>query len=68
MQFESFEQALHVCMTAEQGTDEHEAALIYCLDHAPADLKEKIKEGLADFHKGRQEKHDGGCGCGCNHD
>jgi len=64
MEFDSFEQALHICMTAAPGSDEQEAALIYCLDNAPPELKDKIAEGLANFHKG----HADGCGCGCNHD
>jgi hypothetical protein len=62
MEFDSFEQALHICMTASPGSDEQEAALIYCLDNAPPELKDKITEGLASFHKPQ------GCGCGCNHD
>lgn len=65
MNFDSFEQALHACMTAPPGSDEQEAALIYCLDNAPPELKDKIAEALADFHK--KQSHDHGCGCGCNH-
>jgi hypothetical protein len=49
-------------MTSSPGSDEQEAALIYCLDNAPPELKDKITEGLASFHKPQ------GCGCGCNHD
>ncbi|MBA3002633.1 MAG: hypothetical protein FP813_02065 [Desulfurivibrio sp.] len=64
MDFESFEQALHICMTATPGSDEHEGALIYCLENAPPELKDKITEALAKFHKEPQQ----GCGCGCNHD
>jgi hypothetical protein len=64
MEFDSFEQALHTCMTAAPGSDEQEGALIYCLDNAPPELKDKIAEALANFHKG----HADGCGCGCNHD
>ena len=65
MEFESFEQALHLCVTATPGSDEQEAALIYCLDNAPPELKDKIADALANFHKGPD--HGGGCGCGCNH-
>ena len=61
MNFDSFEQALHVCMTAAPGSDEQEAALIYCLDNAPPELKDKITDALENFHKKP------GCGCGCNH-
>ena len=68
MEFESFEQALQICVTAEQGSDEQEIAMIYCLQHAPEDLKDKIKNGLTDFYKAREEKHGDDCGCGCKHD
>lgn len=67
MHFDSFEQALHVCVTASPGSDEQEAALIYCLDNAPPGLKDKIAEGLAKFHGQGKPGHDHGCGCGCNH-
>lgn len=66
MEFESFEQALHICMTATPGSDAQEAALIYCLENAPPELKDKIADGLAIFHKGSTPVS--GCGCGCNHD
>lgn len=65
MNFDSFAQALHICMTATPGSDEQEAALVYCLENAPPELKDKIADGLANFHKGR--KQSSGCGCGCNH-
>ncbi|OGQ86224.1 MAG: hypothetical protein A2512_07565 [Deltaproteobacteria bacterium RIFOXYD12_FULL_56_24] len=63
MDFDSFEQALHICMTATPGSDEQEAALIYCLDNAPPELKNKIADALAHFH----QKQSSGCGCGCKH-
>jgi hypothetical protein len=66
MNFDSFEQALHICMTATPGSDEHEGALIYCLENAPPELKDQIADALAKFHK-KQPDHDHGCGCGCNH-
>ena len=64
MEFESFEHALQICVTAEQGSDEQEIAMIHCLQHAPEDLKEQIKNGLTDFYKAREEKQnkDGNCG------
>ena len=68
MEFDSFEKALHVCMTAEPGSEEQDAALVYCLEHAPADLKDKIKEGLVNFHKAKMTQHGGSCGCGCGHE
>ena len=68
MKFDSFEHALHICMTAEPGSEEQNAALVYCLEHAPADLKDKLKDGLVNFHKEQKEKHGDGCGCGCHHD
>jgi hypothetical protein len=61
MEFESFEQALQICVTAEQGSEEQDLALIYCIEHAPADLKDKIKEGLANFQKRQKDNHDDGC-------
>ena len=67
MHFDSFEQALQVCVTASPGSDEQEAALIYCLDNAPPELKDKIADGLANFHQQKKPGHDHGCGCGCNH-
>jgi hypothetical protein len=66
MHFDSFEHALHICMTAEPDSDEQEAALVYCLENAPPEIKEKIAVGLANVHK--EPGHGGGCGCGCNHD
>lgn len=66
MTFDSFEQALHACMTATPGSDEQEAALIYCLDNAPPELKDKIAGALASFHMG--DKQGSSCGCGCNHE
>ncbi len=65
MEFDSFEKALHACVTAVSGSDEQEAALIYCLENAPPGLKDKIAEALAKFHQG--EDHGHGCGCGCKH-
>ncbi|MEW6594642.1 MAG: hypothetical protein AB1413_07215 [Thermodesulfobacteriota bacterium] len=67
MEFTSFEEALKVCMTAAPESEEQDAALEYCLHHAPPDLKEKLR---AAFVRSAAEKHDG-CGCGhdhCDHD
>ena len=65
MHFDSFEQALHICMTAPPGSDEQEAALVYCLENAPDELKDKIAGGLENFHQA--QKPNTGCGCGCKH-
>lgn len=61
MQFDSFEQALEICMKAEDGSAEQEAALVYCLQHAPDELKELIR-------KHHQQGHGAGGGCGCGHE
>lgn len=61
MEFASFTQALQICMTAEEGGAEQQAALAYCLANAPADLRAMLERRLvaAEVHDG----HD--CGCGC---
>ncbi len=64
MHFDSFEQALHVCMTADEGSKEQDEAVLYCLEYAPADLKEKLQDIMR--HKLPTHNHD--CGCGCNHE
>ncbi len=60
MTFDSFEQALKVCMTAEEGSAEQDAALIYCLENAPPELQAVMKEQYRKFH---EHKHQ--CDCGC---
>ena len=67
MHFDSFDQALQVCLNAAPESDEQEAALIYCLENAPPELKEKIAHALTSFHGARQNGHHGDCGCGCHH-
>ncbi|NTV15123.1 MAG: hypothetical protein HGA96_14530 [Desulfobulbaceae bacterium] len=64
MAFTSFEEALHICMTATEGSPEQEAALAHCLETAPPDLRLMLAKRL-----GGQEghgHHDHGCGCGCS--
>ena len=64
MEFTSFEEALHICMTAAEGSPEQEAALAHCLNTAPSDLRLMLAKRL-----GGQEghdHHDHGCGCGCS--
>ena len=63
MEFNSFEQALTVCLEAEDGSELQEAAMFYCIDNAPAHLKEQIK---AQFLAAK--KTQSSCGCGCGHD
>ncbi|MBU0481661.1 MAG: hypothetical protein KKG47_11230 [Proteobacteria bacterium] len=60
MEFESFEQALEVCMEAEEGSAVQEAALRYCLQTAPPDLRVMLEKRLHDAGDGD------GCGCGCH--
>lgn len=66
MHFDSFAQALEVCLNATPESDEQEAALLYCLENAPEELKEKIAQALAGFHKTGPGGHNQGCGCGCH--
>ncbi|MEN8135547.1 MAG: hypothetical protein ABFS18_08440 [Thermodesulfobacteriota bacterium] len=61
MEFESFEQALHFCMTLEDGSPEQKDAMIYCLHHAPVDLRAMLEKRLGLTND--NEAHD--CGCGC---
>lgn len=56
MKFESFEQALKICLTAEEKSPEQVEAMIFCLENAPPDLQEI----LAKRFKTRP-----GEGCGC---
>ena len=63
MEFESFEQALTVCIEAEDGSEQQAAAMFYCIDNAPPHLKEEIKE---QFLAAKNAKSS--CGCGCGHD
>jgi hypothetical protein len=63
MEFESFEQALTVCMQAEDGSELQDAALLYCIDNAPPELKATLKERFLQFKASQ-------CGCGhhdCDH-
>ncbi len=61
MEFESFEQALHLCMVLEDGSPEQKEAMLYCLKHAPADLRAMLGKrlGLANDNEGHN------CGCSC---
>lgn len=62
MEFTSFEQALQTCMTAEPESAEQDAALEYCLHHAPPELKERLRNAFA-----RSRAKQGDCGCGHDH-
>lgn len=61
MEFESFEQALHLCMVLEDGSPEQKDAMVYCLEHAPVDLRAMLQKRLLSVDD--QEGHN--CGCGC---
>lgn len=61
MEFESFEQALHLCMTLEDGGPDQKEAMIYCLKHAPVDLRAMLEKRL--LAVARHEDHN--CDCGC---
>jgi hypothetical protein len=71
MPFQSFAEALKICLTAEKGSREQDEALIYCMEHAPDDLKEMLAARFVDFHAGgghtdeHGEKHEHGESCGC---
>ncbi|MCK5232083.1 MAG: hypothetical protein KAR13_17560 [Desulfobulbaceae bacterium] len=60
MKFESFEQALQVCLTSENGSAEQDAALVYCMEHAPLELKKMLEERYL-------QHHTHGPDCGCKH-
>ena len=59
MEFESFEQALEICLNGEEYSPEHVAALRYCLENAPPELQAMFQE--------RINRHEHDCGCGCKH-
>lgn len=58
MEFASFEEALQVCVTAEEGSIEQDDALIYCFKNAPPALRETFKAQYDKLHGHK-------CGCGC---
>ncbi len=60
MEFESFEQALEICLNAEERSPEQVAAMLYCLENAPPELQTMFQERFKDLHG-----HD--CGCGGKH-
>lgn len=65
MEFTSFEEALKICLESEDGSEEQDAALLYCIEHAPPKLKEMLKTQFME-HLARK-KHAENCGCGCAH-
>ena len=68
MTFQSFEEALKICLTAENGTKEQDEALLYCMEHAPDDLKEMLRKRFEEFHLGNgscEHHHEHGDGCAC---
>lgn len=48
-------------MTAAPGSELQDAALEYCLHHAPPELKEKLRAAFTQFQAKKS-------GCGCGHD
>lgn len=64
MEYPSFAKALEACLNAEEGSEEQEAALVYCLEHAPPELKEMLGERMAAAREKKAAEH-GDCGCGC---
>jgi hypothetical protein len=68
MTFQSFEQALEICLIAENGSREQDEALAYCMEHAPDDLKEMLQARFVDFHVGGKKHAPGqhGADCGCS--
>jgi|GEM_PF-859928 len=63
MSYPSFEEALRVCLEAEPGSAEQDAALLFCLEHAPQDLKARLREAFLASRDGSRH----GQGCGCSH-
>ena len=61
MEFTSFEEALQICMRAENGSPGQQAAMEYCLRHAPTDLRLMLAKRLG-LQDGAPHGH--GCGCG----
>lgn len=68
MDFASFDEALHICMTAEPDSSLQDAALAYCLENAPPELKARLKESFLRSQGSEEHSHDGECGCGCGHE
>ncbi|OGQ96975.1 MAG: hypothetical protein A2521_11615 [Deltaproteobacteria bacterium RIFOXYD12_FULL_57_12] len=56
MEFKSFEEALEVCMNAADNSPQQVAAMIYCLENAPPELRELLLS--------LNKNHAPGCGCG----
>jgi hypothetical protein len=67
MPFQSFEEALKICLTAENGSPAQDEALVYCMEHAPEDLKEMLKDRFVEFHAGttHEHAHEQGRNCRC---
>jgi len=65
MEFTSFEEALKICLEAEDGSETQDEALVYCIEHAPPTLKEMLRVQFREHLE--RKKHNEGCGCGCKH-
>ena len=64
VEFSSFEEALQVCMQAVDGSEEQKKAMVFCLEHAPVDLRAMLEERLKIT---AAHQHGINCGCG-DHD
>jgi hypothetical protein len=67
MQFSSFAEALHICLTSAPDSPEQEAALTHCLLTAPPDLRLILTQrlGLTADHASHSSDHQPSCDCGC---
>jgi len=63
MEFDSFEQALKMCLEEKEGSERQLSAMLYCLEHAPKELREMLQQRHDAF---KAAQHDEGCGCGCH--
>ena len=64
MEFNSFEHALQVCMQSDDDSDEQKKAMVFCLEHAPVDLRAMLEKRLKISDK-PEPGADCGCGSGC---
>ena len=48
-------------MQAADGSDEQKEAMVFCLEHAPVDLRVMLEKRLK-----ITGDHQHGCGCGCD--
>ncbi|MEW6426850.1 MAG: hypothetical protein AB1568_02320 [Thermodesulfobacteriota bacterium] len=63
MEFESFEQAFKICLESEDGSERQLEAMVYCLEHAPQELRDLLRQRHQEHLAARHQHHEG-CGCG----